>query len=132
MRWIRGKRGTNCLAPNWEKKYPDIKILGINKSQDAQDSVTVLEQNGIKIAVLNYTYGLNGIALPQDMPYAVNLMDEEKVKADIASAKEQSDFVIVCPHWGTEYGCSRTACRKSGQKFLQKAVLIWCSERIRM
>ena len=99
----QGKKGiTNCLS-NWEKKYPDIKILGINKSQDAQDSVTVLEQNGIKIAVLNYTYGLNGIALPSDMPYAVNLLDEEKVKADIASAKEQSDFVIVCPHWGTEY-----------------------------
>ena len=61
----QGKKGiTNCLS-NWEKKYPDIKILGINKSQDAQDSVTVLEQNGIKIAVLNYTYGLNGIALPR-------------------------------------------------------------------
>ena len=60
----QGKKGiTNCLS-NWEKKHPDIKILGINKSQDAQDSVTVLEQNGIKIAVLNYTYGLNGIALP--------------------------------------------------------------------
>ena len=65
----QGKKGiTNCLS-NWEKKYPDIKILGINKSQDAQDTVTVLEQNGIKIAVLNYTYGLNGIALPSG--YAV-------------------------------------------------------------
>lgn len=31
----QGKKGiTNCLS-NWEKKYPDIKILGINKSQDA-------------------------------------------------------------------------------------------------
>ena len=77
----QGKKGiTNCLS-NWEKKYPDIKILGINKSQDAQDAITVLEQNGIKIAVLNYTYGLNGIALPSDMPYAVNLLDEEKVKS---------------------------------------------------
>ena len=108
----QGKKGiTNCLS-NWEKKYPDIKILGINKSQDAQDSVTVLEQNGIKIAVLNYTYGLNGIALPSDMPYAVNLLDEEKVKADIASAKEQSDFVIVCPHWGTEYSLQPDSMQK--------------------
>lgn len=77
MPWIREKGITNCLS-NWEKKHPDIKILGINKSQDAQDTITVLEQNGIKIAVLNYTYGLNGIALPSDMPYAVNLLDEEK------------------------------------------------------
>ena len=99
----QGKKGvTNCLA-NWEKKYPQITISGINKSQEAQDTVTILEQNGIRIAILNYTYGLNGIALPQDMPYAVNLLDEEKVVSDIASAREQADFVVVCPHWGKEY-----------------------------
>lgn len=117
----QGKKGiTNCLS-NWEKKYPDIKILGINKSQDAQDSVTVLEQNGIKIAVLNYTYGLNGIALPSDMPYAVNLLDEEKVKADIASAKEQSDFVIVCPHWGTEYSLQPDSMEKKWTKIFAES-----------
>ena len=117
----QGKKGiTNCLS-NWEKKYPDIKILGINKSQDAQDSITVLEQNGIKIAVLNYTYGLNGIALPSDMPYAVNLLDEEKVKADIASAKEQSDFVIVCPHWGTEYSLQPDSMQKKWTKIFAES-----------
>ena len=46
------------------------------------------------------------------MPYAVNLLDEEKVKADIASAKEQSDFVIVCPHWGTEYSLQPDSMQK--------------------
>ncbi len=99
----KGKTGiVNCLS-NWEEKYPEIKVLGINKSKEAQDTITILEENGIKIAVLNYTYGLNGITLPADMPYAVNLLGEEKVKKDITLAKEQSDFVIVCPHWGTEY-----------------------------
>ena len=117
----QGKKGiTNCLS-NWEKKYPDIKILGINKSQDAQDTITVLEKNGIKIAVLNYTYGLNGIALPSDMPYAVNLLDEEKVKADIASAKEQSDFVIVCPHWGTEYSLQPDSMQKKWTKIFAES-----------
>ena len=117
----QGKKGiTNCLS-NWEKKHPDIKILGINKSQDAQDSVTVLAQNGIKIAVLNYTYGLNGIALPSDMPYAVNLLDEEKVKADIASAKEQSDFVVVCPHWGTEYSLQPDSMQKKWTKIFAES-----------
>lgn len=117
----QGKKGiTNCLS-NWEKKYSDIKILGINKSQDAQDTITVLEQNGIKIAVLNYTYGLNGIALPSDMPYAVNLLDEEKVKADIASAKEQSDFVVVCPHWGTEYSLQPDSMEKKWTKIFAES-----------
>ena len=108
----QGKKGvTNCLA-NWEKKYPQITISGINKSQEAQDTVTILEQNGIRIAILNYTYGLNGIALPQDMPYAVNLLDEEKVVSDIASAREQADFVVVCPHWGTEYSLQPDSMQK--------------------
>lgn len=100
----QGKKGVkNCLS-FWKNSYPEVAVLGINESQDAQDNnIYVYEQDGIRIAILNYTYGTNGIALPSDMPYAVNLLDEEKVTEDIAKAKEQADFIVVCPHWGTEY-----------------------------
>lgn len=120
MRWIREKGITNCLS-NWEKKYPDIKILGINKSQDAQDTITVLEQNGIKIAVLNYTYGLNGIALRFGYAVCSKSSGRRKVKADIASAKEQSDFVIVCPHWGTEYSLQPDSMQKKWTKIFAES-----------
>ena len=53
----------------------------------------------MRIAVLNYTYGTNGISLPADMPYAVDLLNEEQVAADIQRAEELADFTIVCPHW---------------------------------
>ncbi len=93
----------NCID-YWEINYPQIAYLGINKSQEAQDEYLYLyEQDGITIAVLNYTYGTNGIATPSDMPYLVNYLDEEQVVSDIRRAQEQADFVIVCPHWGTEY-----------------------------
>lgn len=99
----QGKRGVkNCLN-FWKKTYPDTAVLGINDSQQAQDEIYVYEQDGIRVAILNYAYGTNGIAMPSDMPYAVNLLEEEKVTADIQKAKEQADFVVVCPHWGTEY-----------------------------
>lgn len=99
----KGKKGiTNCLN-FWENAHPEIGVLGINGSQKEQDTVYICEKNGIQIAILNYTYGTNGIALPEDMPFAVNLLEEEKVAADMKKAKEQADFVIVCPHWGTEY-----------------------------
>lgn len=99
----KGKKGLiNCLD-FWEEQYPEITILGINESQEAQDEIYVFEQDGIKIAVLNYTYGTNGIALPNDMPYAVNLLEKERVLADLQKAEELADFTIVCPHWGTEY-----------------------------
>lgn len=99
----KGKRGiTNCLG-YWQDRHPDMAVLGIYESEEAQDEIYVCEQNGIRIAVLNYTYGTNGIALPEDMPYAVNLLEEEQVRADLQAAEELADFTIVCPHWGTEY-----------------------------
>ena len=99
----KGKKGIiNCLA-YWEESYPEIAVLGIQDSQEEQDAIYVCEKNGIRIAILNYTYGTNGIPLPEDMPYAVNLMDKQKMEEDIEKAKEFSDFVVVCPHWGTEY-----------------------------
>lgn len=100
----QGRKGVkNCLS-FWKQNYPEIAVLGINESRQAQENeIYVYEQDGIRIAILNYTYGTNGIELPADMPYAVNLLEEEKVTADITKAKESSDFVIVCPHWGTEY-----------------------------
>lgn len=106
----KGKRGvTNCLS-FWENTYPEIAVLGINQSAEEQDNnIFVYEQEGIRIAILNYTYGTNGIPMPKDMPYAVNLLDEKKVAADIAKAQAEADFVVVCPHWGTEYRLTPSA-----------------------
>lgn len=99
----KGRKGLlNCLA-FWEEHYPEKAVLGIHKSLEDSEEIYIYEQDGIKIAVLNYTYGTNGIALPKDMPYAVDLLDRERVAADLARAEELADFTVVCPHWGTEY-----------------------------
>ena len=99
----KGSRGLeNCLR-FWEEKHPEIAVLGINESAEAQEKIFVYEQDGIRIAILNYTYGTNGIPMPETMPYGVNLLQEEKVIEDLQQAEETADFVIVCPHWGTEY-----------------------------
>lgn len=92
----------NCLN-FWNTAYPEIAVLGINGSKEAQDEILVMEQEGIRIAILNYTYGTNGISMPEDMPYAVTMLEEEKVIRDLEQADSLADFVIVCPHWGTEY-----------------------------
>lgn len=99
----KGKKGLVSCLDFWDENYPDMAVLGINESQEEQDSIYIYEQDGIRIAILNYTYGTNGIALPSDMPYAVDLLEEEKVIADLQQAEELADFTIVCPHWGTEY-----------------------------
>lgn len=88
---------------NFWKKYPDIHVLGVNETKEAQDEITVIDKNGMKVALLNYTYGLNGMPQPEGMPYAVNLIEEDLMDRNIKKAHEVADFVVVCIHWGNEY-----------------------------
>lgn len=87
----------------WKEKHPEITVLGIHDSQEAQDQIAVVEKNGIKIGMLNYTYNLNGNTLPADKQYLVDVWDDEKVKNDVIKAKEVSDCVICFLHAGEEY-----------------------------
>lgn len=90
-------------AIEFYSKHPEVTYLGINKDSADYNSIKIVEKNGIKMAMLNYTFGLNGISLPQDKPWVVNMLDKDKMKSDIATAKQQADVVMVFPHWGTEY-----------------------------
>ena len=97
----KGETGLlNCLN-FWETSYPQIAVLGIHDSQESRDGLYLHQQDGVSIAVLDYTYGTNGISLPQ--PYEVDLLEEDQVIADLQRANQLADFVIVTPHWGTEY-----------------------------
>ena len=99
-------KGVEHCLEFWETTYPDITVLGIYDSKEAQDTITVVEKNGIKIAMLNYTYGLNGIKIPAGKEHLVTLLtwsNRDYIRSQIRQAKELADFVIVFPHWGTEY-----------------------------
>lgn len=99
----RSEKGINNTLDFWRSRHPAIAVLGIHTTQEDYDNnnVYIYNKDGFKIAFMNYTYGTNGIPLPH--PYSVNLLDEEKFKKDIEYAKENADFTVVCPHWGTEY-----------------------------
>lgn len=99
----KGKKGLLNTITYWEEQYPEIAVLGIHDSEEDRDEIYITEIEGIRIAILNYTYGTNGISMPGDMPFAVDMLEETAVIEDLKQAKELADFVIVCPHWGTEY-----------------------------
>lgn len=62
----------------------------------------IAEKGGVRIAILNYTYGTNGREVPS--PLIVNLIDKESIAQDIAKAKCMNvDAIIACMHWGDEY-----------------------------
>ncbi|MBC8081107.1 MAG: CapA family protein [Gorillibacterium sp.] len=80
-----------------------VVYTGANKDEADKERLRVMEVDGVKIAFLAYTYGTNGIPVPADKPYLVNLLDEYKFVADIQQAKEKADVVAVSMHFGTEY-----------------------------
>ena len=114
----KGKQGVWDTINFWKEKHPEITVLGINESPEDQETVDVVECNGIRFAMLNYTYGLNGLSMPADQPYLVNLLDKEKMTADIAKAKEISDMVVVFLHVGNEYVYQPSEASKQWVDFL--------------
>lgn len=62
----------------------------------------LLSKNGIRLALLNYTYGTNGIPVPS--PYLVNLIDTLSMAIDISKTQSLGvDDIVVFIHWGNEY-----------------------------
>lgn len=79
-----------------------VVFTGTASNAEEAADIPVIERNDITFSLLNYTYGVNGFERSDLEPYAVNFIDEERIRADVARAKEQSDVVLVAMHWGTE------------------------------
>ena len=116
----KGKNGLLNTCTFWDENYPDITVIGINETPEDKERVDIIERNGIKIALLNYTYGTNGISQPSDMPYAVDLLDDNKVITDLDFAEENADFTVVFPHWGTEYRLTPDSSQEKWTKIFEE------------
>ena len=73
----------------------------LNEEDRQRNSILRFERNGIKLSLLNYTYGTNGNPIPKGC--YVNLIDTLKMAQDIALASEGADCVVACMPWGYEY-----------------------------
>lgn len=83
-----------------------LKILRTGTFLDSNDykknHPLILEKDGFRVAVLNYSYGTNGLPIPP--PTVVNLIDTHIIRRDIIKAKAlEPDEIIVFFHWGNEY-----------------------------
>lgn len=78
-----------------------IKHFGTYRSQQERDTILYQDVNGIRFAFLSYTYGTNGIPVPEK--YLVNLIDDDVMLSDIKKARQNADVVVVMPHMGNEY-----------------------------
>jgi len=80
-------------------------VTGANRSKEEQELPLTFEVNGIKIAVLSYTYGFSTTGgrqgTKEHREIAVNLIDEQRIRQDVRVARERgANLVIVNAHWG--------------------------------
>lgn len=81
-----------------------LLTIGSYTSEEDRAKVRVVECNGLRVAMLSYSYGQNGYEqaeLPNDY-YAVPY-DEARMISEVSRAHEVADAVVVYLHFGTEY-----------------------------
>lgn len=77
--------------------------IGTAASEEEGAEITVVSREGISLAFLSYTYGINGARQGSIPSYLVNFIDEPRMIEDIARAREKADVVVLSLHWGREY-----------------------------
>lgn len=101
----RGEKGyINSI--NFWKNQP-VTLIGGYESREDFETIRYIECEGVKIALLSYTYGTNGIYLPQNskmwVPY---YFEEDFVDRHSKEARLNADIVIAVMHWGVEHAFS--------------------------
>lgn len=86
--------------------------VGTSSSEQEREDFPIIETNGIKLALLSYTYSLNGKKVPEGKEYLVNYIRLNKLGTDLsmierhvrqARLEKKADFVIACLHWSREF-----------------------------
>lgn len=104
--------GNHCLDYGFSGLSRTIDVLDANgldhlgtyKTKEDQSKILYKYIGDVKIAFLNYTYGTNGIPIPDGKDFCVNLIDKNLISSQISQAKaEGANLIVACMHWGTEY-----------------------------
>jgi poly-gamma-glutamate capsule biosynthesis protein CapA/YwtB (metallophosphatase superfamily) len=97
-----GKRGLERTIVMMDSlKIPHLGTYR-NEEERSAHYPFLLQKNGFRIVLLNYTFGTNGNKVRQ--PNVVNYIDRNQIEADIVAAQMMHpDAIIACLHWGIEY-----------------------------
>ena len=99
-----------------------------HESRD-QAPIVIKEVNGIKVALLAYSYGFNGIEQyisQEDYNRYLSDLNEDKMKAEIERAEKEADITVIMPQMGIEYQLEPT----EEQKTLYHKMIDWGADII--
>ena len=114
----RGEEAIINSVNYWNSK-DNVLAVGSYLSMDERNEIRIREANNITYTMLNYTYGTNGIKVPEGKSYLVNVWPcnggdvstdreyqeyKKTVLEDVKRVRDKVDLLIVSMHWGYEYG----------------------------
>ncbi|MCR4789403.1 MAG: CapA family protein [Lachnospiraceae bacterium] len=86
---------------------------GAFKEHQDMGTYELITKNGIRIAIFNYTYGVNTDVAKmfpdkslEEHPYRIcdlSLMNKDEIGEELREGRNEADVVIVFAHWGDEY-----------------------------
>ena len=128
-----GKKAVENSCNYWKSKE-NVLTAGSYCSEEERNEIRIKEKNNITYTMLNYTYGTNGMPVPND--YLVNVWPtdidninnpekdtkyqayKKQVKEDIDKVRNKVDVLIVAMHWGIEYTHNPTEYEKDMATYL--------------
>lgn len=114
----RGTGVVNTIRTLDRLKLSHTGTFASARERDTQYPL-ILSKNGFRLALLNYTYGTNGV--PTDTPTIVNLIDKSRMAADLEKAKSlKPHYIMVFMHWGLEYQLDENAEQRDLAAFLAR------------
>lgn len=96
----KGVRGLSGTLDFWENQ--PVTLIGGYRNREDYDNIRYHEVDGVKIALLSYTYGTNGISLPSSTDLVVPYINDEDIIRQCNEARKNCDLLIASVHWGTE------------------------------
>lgn len=114
----RGARGVNATIEQLARCNIDHTGTFLSKEDYDANKVLYFTSKGVRFALVNYTYSINGYPVPKGM--FVNIIDKERIRRDISTINRDSvDCVVACMHWGIEYQRVPNQEQKSMVRFLK-------------
>lgn len=112
------------------KKIRDNDMVPVGTHLPGEKRTALVDVKGIKLGVLAYAYGFNGLEngqSSQTMDLYLNELNPSEIEADIRDLKGQgADFILVYPHWGEEYSSVPTP----AQRDLAQKMIGWGADAV--
>lgn len=129
-------KGVSGMAKTLENiRAAGMEPLGAyesNEDREESGGYVLCEANGVKIAFVAFTKGMDGMALPSGSEKCVNVLykdyastykqvDTEGITAVLTAAKEEKpDLIIAMVHWGSEFNDTLSDTQEEIKNLLHK------------